>query len=141
MFNPDKFTPVSVDNHNAKRKGGGEGALTIINTQNNGKRLMLSEKLVKTLEIEGDKKLQVGFVEKALVLGKKLPGSGSQFELKRLGKKYVIYCAELIRQISNIQGLSFEKGVSYTWYSPSVDEYEGNPIVIFEPEGGENGAE
>lgn len=30
MFNPDKFTPVSVDNHNAKRKGGGEGALTII---------------------------------------------------------------------------------------------------------------
>ena len=63
------------------------------------------------------------------------------YKAKKSGKKYAIYSAEAVRKISSVQGLSFEKKVSFTWYMPVVDEVNGVPVVMFRPEKGGAGDE
>lgn len=141
MVNLDKFTPLDVASKSNKKRGGRKGALTMICSKKNGKRLMLSAELLETLNLEEDLTLQMGFIEETLVMAKKLPGENNRFVLKKSGKKYAIYSAEAVRKISSVQGLSFEKKVSFTWYMPVVDEVNGVPVVMFRPEKGGAGDE
>ena len=135
MLNLDEFSPLDVAN-GEKKRGGRKGALTMICSEKNGKRLLLSAELVETLDLGEGHSLRMGFIGKKLVLAKKLPGEADCFELKKAGKKYAIYSSELVHEISRVQGISFERKVSFTWYSPIVDEIEGEiPVVLFDPEG------
>lgn len=136
MQDLDKFVPLVVEK-SYKKGGGRRGSLTIICSKKNGKRLVLSPELLDMLELK-DNVVQLGFIGKALLLGSKLPGTGTNFELKRQGKKAVLYSAEVVRVIAQMQKIPFENHVSFTWYKPKVDEYENSPVVIFEPEGGDN---
>ena len=136
MLNLDEFMPLDLADKKNKNRGGKKGALTMICSDKNGKRLLLSAELVETLDIREDFHLQMGFIGKKLILAKKLPGEANRFELKKAGKKYAIYSSELVREISRVQGISFKGNVSFTWYSPSVDEIEGEiPVVLFDAEG------
>lgn len=135
MINLDAFRPLDVANKANQKRGGRKGVLTMICSEKNGKRLMLSAELLKTLDLGEERTLQIGFIEKKLVLAKKLPGENNSFELKKAGKKFAIYSAELVREISRVQGISFEESVSFTWYKPVVDETEGGvPVVLFDKE-------
>lgn len=135
MLDTRKFRPLNTENGSGvKRKKG--GILTIVCSPKNGKRLMLSSKLVEMLEIGEEASVQIGFVEKNLVLGKKLPGDKNTYRLYRQGKKYVIYSAEVVQEISRVQGIAFETRVSYTWTDVKFDDYEGDPVAFFEPERG-----
>lgn len=139
MLCMDEFMPLNVADKSNKKRGGRKGALTMICSEKNGKRLLLSVELVETLDLGEDRSLQMGFIGKKLVLAKKLPGEANCFELKKAGKKYAIYSSELVHEISRVQGISFQERVSYTWYSPIVDEIEGEiPVVLFDPEGSVN---
>lgn len=134
-MNLDTFLPLDVADKENKKRGGRKGALTMICSEKNGKRLMLSAELVETLDL-GDKHIvQMGFDGDKLVIAKKLPGEKNYFELKKSGRKYVIYSAEAVNKITEVQKLSFEKHVSFTWYEPEVDELDGVPVVLFAPEG------
>lgn len=135
MIDTKNFQPLNVEENGNKKRGVGKGVLTIICSKN-GKRLLISKELEEILELTHTVKL--GFIGKNLVLGKHLPGDSNVFSLKRQGKKQVIYSAEAIRVIAQMQNISFEKKVSHTWYFPKVDEYENSPVAIFEPEGGDN---
>lgn len=136
MLCMDEFMPLNVADKSNKNRGGRKGALTMICSEKNGKRLLLSEQLLETLNLGEEHSVQVGFIGKKLVLAKKLPGENNRFELKKAGKKYVIYSSELVREIGRVQEISFEEKVSFTWYSPTVDEIEGGvPVVLFDQEG------
>ena len=121
MINLDKFVPLDVADKKKKR-GGRKGALTMICSEKNGKRLMLSAELVETLDLGEEQSVQMGFIGKKLVLAKTLPGEANRFELKKAGKKYAIYSSDLVHEISIVQEISFERTVSYTWYKPVIDE-------------------
>ena len=138
MINLDTFRPLDVANKANQKIGGKKGSLTMICPKKNGNRLLLSAELLKTLDLGEERTLQIGFIEKKLVLAKKLPGENNSFELKKAGKKYAIYSAELVHEISRVQEISFEGTVSFTWYKPVVDETEGGvPVVLFDKEEGE----
>lgn len=118
-----------------------KGVLTLVSSKKNGKRLMLSTELVETLQLGDEKAVMLGFVDKALVMGARLPGKSYAFPLKKMGRKYVLYSVSVVREISRIQNINFDTKVSHTWYSSKIDEYEGSPIAIFEPEEGEKNDE
>lgn len=139
MVNMEQFIPAdkSVTRGGKNRK---KGSLTIINSANNGRRLIISEDVVEILKLK--ETVKIGFIGKQLLLGTTLPGEKNEYELRKQGKKKVVYSAELISLITEYQGINFANAVSHTWYSPSVDEVNDTPVVIFDPEGGEeNGQE
>lgn len=136
MIDVSKFSAVEVE-ISKRHQGGQKGSLTMICSKENGKRLMLSEELAETLGLSGT--VRIGFIGNQLVLGKKLPGDGNEFSLKEQGKKLIIYSAELVRIIAEKQQIVFGKRVSHTWYKPIVDDYEGTPVVLFNPEVGVDG--
>ena len=139
MINLDAFRPLDVANKANQKRGGKKGSLTMICSHNNGKRLLLSAELLKTLDLGEDHIVQAGFIEKKLVLAKKLPGETNFFKLRKAGKKFVIYSSELVHEIRKMQEISFEGTVSHTWYKPIVDETEGGiPAVLFDKEEGES---
>lgn len=127
----NNFLPLNVTER-CKTRGNSKGSLTMICSNKNGKRLIISEELAQILELDGS--VQIGFVEDNLVLGKHLPGDGNGFLLKRQGKKPVIYSAELVHAIAEKQQIDFANTVSHTWYNPIMDEYENIPVVLFNPE-------
>ena len=138
MLNLDKFVLLDVADKEKKR-GGRKGALTMICSEKNGKRLMLSAELVETLDLGEEQSVQMGFIGKKLVLAKTLPGEANRFELKKAGKKYAIYSSDLVHEISRVQEISFERTVSFTWYKPVIDETEdGVPVVLFDEGEGES---
>lgn len=127
----EEFIPLYVEKTTLRRSGR-KGSLTMICSAKHGKRLMLSEELAETLELSGT--VQIGFIGNQLVMGKHLPGNGSEFQLRRQGKKLIIYSAELIHIIAERQQIDFTDTVSHTWYTPIVDEYENIPVALFDPE-------
>lgn len=130
------FTPLNVATNSRKRGGGKKGSLTMINSKENGNRLVLSAELLETLDIQDDT-IQLGFEGTTLVLGTNLPGTDNRFALRPLEKRKAIYCKAAVEEITRVQDIHFGDGVSFTWYKPIVDEYEGRPIVMFEREEGE----
>lgn len=127
----EDFTPLHVMKKTSKRNGN-RGSLTMICSKNNGKRLMISEELAEVLGLTDT--VKIGFIGDSLVLGKHLPGDENEFLLKKQAKKWVIYSAELVRIITEKQQLDFNAKVSHTWYKPIMDEHEGVPVVLFNPE-------
>lgn len=134
-MNLDTFMPLDVADQENKKRGGRKGALTMICSAKNGRRLMLSAELVETLDLSDKSTVQMGFVGDKLVIAKKLPGENNYFALKKSGKKFAIYSSEAVNEISRVQQLSFDGRVSFTWYEPEVDELDGVPVVLFAPEG------
>lgn len=129
------FVPLDVADKERKKGGGKKGALTMICSKKNGKRLLLSAEVVETLDLGDERIVRMGFKGKKLVMSKKLPGESNYFSLKKSGKKFAIYSAEAVNEISRVQQLLFDDRVSFTWYEPEVDELDGVPVVLFAPEG------
>lgn len=134
MIDMNQFVPadksVTRGGKNSKK-----GSLTIINSAKNSKRLIISEDVAETLGLK--ETVKVGFLGKQLLLGKTVPGENNEYKLKQQGKKKVVYSSELVSLITEYQEINFSDTVSHTWYSPTVDEINNAPVVIFEPEGGE----
>ncbi len=129
------FVPLDVADKEKKKGGGKKGALTMICSKKNGKRPLLSAEVVETLDLGDERIVRMGFKGKKLVMSKKLPGESNYFSLKKSGKKFAIYSAEAVNEISRVQQLLFDDRVSFTWYEPEVDELDGVPVVLFAPEG------
>ena len=141
MFDKELFQPLNNSDGGNKVGTRKKGLLTLINSRKNGKRLVLSQQLIEMLELPDDN-IQLGFMKKVLVLGRKLPKVESSFKLKYQGKKAIIYSTEIVHEITEHQEIDFTSRVSHTWYKPIVEEFEGNPIIMFEVEGEEkNGKE
>lgn len=135
MMDMKNFIPAekTVTRGGKNRK---KGSMTMICSEKNGKRLMISENLADTLRLKD--MVKIGFIGKELLLGITLPGERNEYKLKRQGKKLVIYSSELISLIAECQGINFKDKVSHTWYKAKIDEHEKLPVAIFEPEGGDN---
>ena len=100
---------------------------------------MISKELAETLGLTDT--VKIGFIGNKLVLGKCLPGDSNEFSLKKQGKKLVVYSAEVVHTVAEKQQLDFTDKVAFTWYKPTIDEYDGIAVAILEAEGGDNHGE
>lgn len=127
MIPQKKFTPLCVETKQRKvRKKG--GVLTIICSEKNGKRILLSEQMKETLGIKDT--VQLGFLDNSLVIGKFLSENATTLNVKTLGKKSVIYSTEAVRYIVSTLGLRFTDKVSYTFYDVQLEEWNDVLVAI-----------
>ena len=128
-----KIKLITVTNQGKKKGGGKKGSLSLVNTANNGKRLMFSEELLTCLKIENE--IQIGFLEdNILVVGAEIDSNAPKLILHKMGNKRVVYFKEIVEMIAEKQGISFENRTTYTWYEPVIEEYEDKLIALFKPE-------
>ncbi len=127
-MNLDKLNAVKSEKtsrNNSKRKG--QGVLTLVYSKKNGKRIVIRPSLVEALKL--DSIVQLGFIDKSLVIGEQLPGISQDFSLKNSDKNKVIYSAPLVKEIIEELELNFDSRVSLTLTGVELEEYEGKMIA------------
>lgn len=91
----------------------GKGALTLVNSEKNGKRAMVSKEV---LELIGDtSEIEIGITDEGIAIAKKLPQNGTKFSLKRVGNKGAIYSSSLVNELTEAFDLDFSDRVSITF--------------------------
>lgn len=103
-----------------------EGAITIINSKDNGKRITFSK---CSMEYIGNpESIEVGFTEDGIVFGDRLPENGERFKIRRTNNKAVIYSAQLVKEITELFELDYSNKVSITFTDAEYIELE-YPVV------------
>ncbi len=104
-----------------------KGVCTVINSRQNGKRLILAKETMDYLK--NPTKIEVGFTQDGIVIAEKLPENGVSFSIKKSGNKMVIYSSGLVKEITELFNLDFSNRVSITF--TEAEEYDDldNPIV------------
>ncbi|GEC92494.1 hypothetical protein [Brevibacillus brevis] len=84
---------------------GSTSKLTIVNTAKNGKRLMIADELLEV--IGADDAVQIAINDEGIAIGNGLPDDITAFNLRKNGKKGVIYSTELVEELTDLFALDF----------------------------------
>lgn len=93
---------------------GEAGICTIVNSKN-GRRIVFSNEVIQKLGAED--KIQISLGKKGIAISK---GDNDGFTLKQSGKKFIVYCGPLVKEITEEYKLVFgkDKGkVAVTFHS------------------------
>ena len=104
------------------------GVLTIVNSQKNGKRIVLSKNLMQ--ELDEPKEVQISYGSEAIAIGSDISGNDNYFTLKPQKTKSVIYSSELVKEITELYDLEFVENVSQTFYQVQYQGEETSKIAI-----------
>ncbi|MGL6105025.1 hypothetical protein [Romboutsia sp.] len=126
VYNPLKvIKPKSMSKTRDTKSS--KGICTVINSKQNGKRLILAKETMDYLK--NPSKIEVGFTEDGIVIAEKLPENGVEFSIKKSGNKMVIYSSELVKEITQLFNLDFSDRVSITFTESEKYDDLDNPIV------------
>lgn len=120
-FCPSQSTSIA-------QAAGEAGVISIINSQKNGKRLIISSDLMERLNQPA--KVKVAFHEGTLAMSEQLPTNGHAFVVKKSKRKGNVYAAALIDEITKEFGLDFNNHVSITFYECHYGQFNGFPVAI-----------
>ena len=116
--------PKSMSNVRSSKSP--KGVCTVINSKQNGRRVILSKETMDCLK--NPTKLEVGFTEDGIVIAEKLPENGVEFSIKKNGNKMVIYSSALVEEITELFNLDFSNRVSITF--TEAEEYGDLDSII-----------
>lgn len=124
---------VSLDSRSTTRKGtfGKSGALTIVNSEKNGKRLILSKELEEYLQLTDSIQIAIGSNEPFILVANSDDIELPRYKATRLSKenkksRLVIYNSSLVLEIASKLHLDFSDTVSVTFYETEYIEEDGN---------------
>lgn len=103
--------PKSKDTSRGTRTG--NGVMTVINSNSNGKRFIFSNSVIRYLD--NPDSIEIGFTEDSVVASYKLPENGQRFNLRKSGNKGVLYSYQLVKEITELFDLDFSNRVSMTF--------------------------
>lgn len=104
------------------------GLITVVNSQKNGKRVVLSHAVTKLLDLEST--VKIALYGNALALSKDSQQITASFKLKDQGRKKVIYSSKLVDEIGLCLPLDFENCVSRTLYGYHYENINGEEILL-----------
>jgi hypothetical protein len=105
------------------------GAMTIVNSSKNGKRIEVSEWVMHG--INNPSTINAAFEKNCVVIAGQLPSKGHDFHLKKNGKKSIVYSAELVAEIAEELGLDYSRGkTSITLTKVEYKEIEGFTAAV-----------
>ncbi|WP_419877956.1 hypothetical protein [Brevibacillus centrosporus] len=113
-----EFTP-SVCNQQG-RTVSKAGAMSVVSSKN-GTRVALSQGVIEHLHHPDS--IQIGFSDHQIAIAKHLGDHYTSYSMKQSGTKSIIYCKELVKQITERYGLDFRNRTSITL---SEVKYVGN---------------
>lgn len=104
------------------------GAVSIVNSEKNGKRVSIAAKVHDKLN--EPETLQVGFIENNMVLAECLGDGYTSYSLKKQGAKHIVYSKDLVEQITEHCELDFTDRTSITFYKATYQRLNGQIIAI-----------
>ena len=109
----NSFRPMSSE-QTVKKNGTRDGVLSVILSENNGKRLLFSKDLVDTLCVEDEIYISNNGTS-IMLCADPMSGNGDPFILKDYaGGRKVLYCSDLVKEVSEILNLDFTDCVCNT---------------------------
>lgn len=106
------------------RAGGG---VSVINAKT-GKRVSINKKIMDYIKIED--KIQFAFSENEIAIGKELYNNKNYFNIKRSKGKGIIYCSELVFEITKLYNLDFSDRTSITFDNIQYQSIQGVNVAI-----------
>lgn len=104
------------------------GLVTIVNSKKCGKRVELLEKILTGLN--NPAKVEIAFNDKEIAIGEDLNKSGTKFNLKKSGKKAIIYSANLVTNLTKSFNLDYSNRTSITFTEGRYGIVAGKPVAI-----------
>jgi hypothetical protein len=113
----------------AKSKASGDaGSISIVNTTDNGKRFVGSKDFMG--KINNPEKLQFAFDDTRILIGECIPDNNNSFKIRKSGKKFIIYAAELVNEITEHFGLDFSSCTSLTFNDVEYSAIGDYPVAL-----------
>ena len=120
------FDLIRASITNPVKRFGDAGILSVVNSKN-GTRLSLSKELYEKIEFPDS--VQFGFIENELIVGKTIGDDYTNYDLKSQGAKQIIYCKELISQVTESYSLDFSDRSSITVHEATYEMLNDNVIA------------
>ena len=121
----DAFVPsISRAVVNKSTRGGG---LSVVNAKT-GKRVSINKKIMDYLKIED--KIQFAFSDNEIAIGKELPNNKNYFNIKMSKGTGIVYCSELVFEITDLYNLDFSDRTSITFDNIQYQSIQGVNVVI-----------
>jgi hypothetical protein len=120
------FCPSSSSGTNART--GEAGALSIVNSEKNGKRITLSREV--TEKLNDPETVQFSFSERQILIAEELPNHNNRFTVKKHGARGVIYSSSLVQEITERFKLDFSNRVSITLHEVKYAKSNGKRVAI-----------
>ena len=121
----DAFIPsISRAVANKSTRGGG---LSIVNAKT-GKRVSINKKIMDYLKIED--KIQFAFSDNEIAIGKELPNNKNYFNIKVSKGTGIVYCSELVFEITDLYNLDFSDRTSITFDNIQYQSIQGVNVVV-----------
>jgi hypothetical protein len=107
-----------------------EGLSTLVNTEKCGKRWTFSKDCMNHLG--NPETVETAFTDNGMAVANKLPKNGSEFTVRKIGKKGVIYSSSLVDEITIEFELDFtnRSSITFTEAEEYIDEECGTIINI-----------
>lgn len=123
------IVPAESKANSRAEVNGSSGALTIINSPKNGKRIEIPQRTLD--ELGQPATIEFGFLDGELVITA-AHLSGNPMTVKSMKNKGVVYSASMVKEITETLGLDFSNGrVSRTLYKVVFEEENGNVYAFF----------
>ena len=121
----DAFIPsISKAVANKSKRGGG---LSVINAET-WKRISMNKKIIDYLKIED--KIQFAFSDNEIAIAKELHKDENYFNIKISKGAGIVYCSELVFEITNLYDLDFKDRTSITFDNIQYKSIQGVNVVI-----------
>lgn len=104
------------------------GVVTVVKSSKSSHRVSIAPEVYSNLN--NPTKLQVGFVEKDLVIAEYLSDEFTSYSLKQQGAKHIVYNKELVEQISEHCELDFSSRTSITFQKVTYKNLNNQSIAI-----------
>jgi len=126
-FTLDELIPVKTKA--ISKVVGDPGVLSIIKSDNGGKRITFAKNIMEKLN--NPVKLQVALARKGIVVGEQIPNKTGHFPVKKSGAKGVIYSGGLVEEIAKEYNLDFSNRVSITFQKVVYKSMDGQTLAFF----------
>lgn len=113
----NEFNLRPVKSRQVSRLTSEGSVLTIISTMDNGNRISIAEEVIET--IGSSLKVQVAIYDDGVAISRNIPNTNNHFNLRKNGKKFVIYSKELVNEISETFELDFSNRSSISFQEES----------------------
>lgn len=131
IYESERFEAPATQKGQRGSKRDSPVLLTVVHTKRNGMRIAISP-MVMT-QLGSPETIQVAMGEDGIALAAYLPDNQTSFEVKKMGNKAVIYCAPLVREVTEIFDLDFSDRTSISFSEISyMQTVEGHRIAFFQ---------
>ena len=105
-----------------------QGAITIVNTKNNGKRVVISKDIKD--ELGNPSRVLISFSDKEIAIGERLPDNENYLNVKYSKTKGTIYSVGTVNELTEIYQLDFSNRTSITFSEVKYTAYENHKVAI-----------